>query len=75
MLLRMTLAMVGDSIDSAAWIRRANRGSLFKVSDEAFDFFVAVERRLRDLLPLMTRGNIRGVREQITEAHDVLLFW
>ena len=66
---------VGDSIDSAAWIRRANRASLFKVSDEAFDFFVSVERRLRDLLPLMTQSNIQGVREQITEAHDVLLFW
>ena len=66
---------VGDSIDSAAWIRRANRGSLFMVSDEAFDFFVAVERRLRGLVTLMTQGIIQGVQEQITEAHDVLLFW
>ena len=67
-----------DTSDTQAWLSRVNRGSLFQVTETAFEFFTVVERCVRDYMPpvlLRNEGTVESVRSTITQNHDVTLFW
>ena len=67
-----------DTSDTEAWLSRVNRGSLFQVTEAAFEFFTVIERCVRDYLPPLLRrneGTIESVRSAIMQNHDVTLFW
>ena len=67
-----------DTSDTEAWLSRVNRGSLFQVTEAAFEFFRVIEKCVRDYLPPLLRrneGTIESVRSAIMQNHDVTLFW
>ena len=62
------------------WIERVNRGSLFPLNDETFQFFVQLERIVRVLLPkhIVKPESNKGVQDVITkvlEDEDVQFSW
>ena len=65
-------------MDSEAWLRRINRGSLFVISDDAFSFFIAIEKRLRDTLPTMLvkqNVSVDHVKVEILQEKAVMALW
>ena len=65
-------------LDSRAWLRRVSRGYLFEVSDAAFEFFKAIEKRVRHLLPAMLlrkEGIVDSVKKEILGDEVVKGYW
>ena len=65
-------------MDSEAWLRRINRGSLFVISDHAFALFIAIEKRLRETLPTMLVNQSVSVdhfKEEILKEKAVMSLW
>ena len=65
-------------MDSEAWLRRINHGSLFVISDDAFTFFIAIEKRLCDTLPTMLvkqNVSVDHVKVEILQEKAVMALW
>ena len=61
------------------WTSAVNRGGLFRVNDNTYEFFVDLEMRVRNHLPKMLRPNSELVKkeviEDITSSDEVIFSW
>ena len=65
------------------WLEEINRGGVFEVSDEAYNFFLAVEMNVRSsLMTLLREGSCQATEDQrkillqrMLEDEDILFFW
>ena len=60
------------------WIKRINRGGLFKVHDEAYSFFVTLEMKVRQHLAVLFRSDApskQHVLNEIMQDADILFSW
>ena len=65
------------------WFEEINRGGAFEVSDEAYNFFLAVEMNVRSsLTTLLQKGSSQATEDQkktllqnLSENEDILFYW
>lgn len=62
------------------WQQKVNRGGLFKLNDQHFELFVAIEKVVQALLPKHTTAteiskDIKDVLDPVLKDEDVQFFW
>ena len=64
----------GDFLDyTKDWIDRVNRGGLFPLNDITFEFFVAVERRVKGILPDYVTGISKSKEDFQVQVLDTIV--
>ena len=81
------MSVAGEGSDVLAyterWINLVNRGGLFPLNDDAFSFFVQVERCVRSLLPRHVLSTLSDDKEsfrqdvlsKVVADEEVQFFW